>query len=442
MNVKRSRLPSEGAGVTRGTPVGTPPGPPSDGAGVTPRTETDLRIDPDLALVLRHAPIVWFDDAEPFLPQAVGYAVLREPGHSPTFERFLHLELPGGRRAAAVIEYALWTDWDIQHLYELEHVWAYVDDAGRLLHAEASWHGEWAPLVEGGRLSAQDERPVAYAQPGKHAMAPDPRAFTSIDAYRLLVAQEGRPQRDSGLHIGPTMRGRLRRTVRGDALARAYLNRHAFEPTFRFGRLWDARTAPFEPAAALMDGIPARIRTVLRRLAAERARRNIWAILFDLGDTLMIETSEVKDATDRTLRAEFYPGAAELVWAVKRQGYLVGLVADAWDTTVRNALRQHGIEDAFDVLAVSESVGVEKPDPRIFRHALAGMGLRPSEGAHVAMVGNRLKRDIRGANGLGLVSVWMHHNDRYETAPADDLERPRHTVRSHAELGALLRELG
>ena len=29
------------------------------------------------------------------------------------------------------------------------------------------------------------------------------------------------------------------------------------------------------------------------------------------------------------------------------------------------------------------------------------------------MVGNRLKRDVRGANGLGLISVLMRHNDRY-----------------------------
>jgi beta-phosphoglucomutase-like phosphatase (HAD superfamily) len=398
--------------------------------------------DPDLALALRHAPLVWFDDVEPFLPQAVGYTVLRRPGHSPTFERFLRLDVPGGRTAAAVIEYALWTDWDIQHLYELEHVWSYVDGAGRLIHAEASWHGEWTPLVEGGLLSAEDERPVAYAQPGKHAMAPDPRAFTSIDAYRMLVAHEARPPSRDGLHDGVALRGRLRRTVRRDALARAYLHTHTFEPTFHFGQLWDGRTAPFEPAERLMDGIPARIAAVLRRLAAERAKRAVWAVLFDLGDTLMIEASEEKDAADRTLRADFYPGAAELVWSLKREGYLIGLVADAWDITVRNVLRQQGIEDAFDVLAVSESVGVSKPDPRIFRHALAGLGLRPAEAGHVVMVGNRLTRDVRGANGLGLISVWMHQNDRYETTPAEEAERPRHAVRSHAELGELLRTLG
>ena len=132
---------------------------------------TARRTDPDLALALRHAPLIWFDDAEPFLPQAVGYTVLRRPGHSPTFERFLRLDVPGGRTAAAVIEYALWTDWDIQHLYELEHVWSYVDEAGRLIHAEASWHGEWAPLIEAGRLSAARRsagrlRPTRQARDG------------------------------------------------------------------------------------------------------------------------------------------------------------------------------------------------------------------------------------------------------------------------------------
>jgi putative hydrolase of the HAD superfamily len=398
--------------------------------------------DTDLDLALRHAPIVWFDDAEPFLPQAVGYAVLRKPTHSPTFERFLHLDLPDGRTAAAVIEYALWTDWDIQHLYELEHVWSYVDTAGRLIHAEASWHGEWAPLVQAGILSAEDERPVAWAQPGKHAMTPDPRGFTATDAYRLLVAQEARPPARGGLHIVPMMRGRLRRTARGDALARSYLHTQAFEPTFLFGRRWDARTAPFEPAERLIDGIPERIGAVLRRLAAQRATRRVWAVLFDLGDTLMVEETEEKDAAETTQRADLFPGAAELIWRLKREGYLLGLVADTRPGTARNVLRQHGLEDAFDVLSISEEVGAEKPDPRIFRRAFAALGLRASEAGHVVMVGNRLERDVHGANELGLVSVWMRLNDRYQGRSDGARTHPSHTVRSHAELGALLRDLG
>jgi FMN phosphatase YigB (HAD superfamily) len=398
--------------------------------------------DPDLALARRHAPVIWFDDAEPFLPQAVGYSVMRRPSHSPTFERFLHLRMSNGQNAAAVIEYALWTDWDIQHLYELEHVWSYVDDAGRLIHAEASWHGEWVPLVQAGHLSAEGDRPIAWAQPGKHAMSPDPRVFTEIDAYRLLVTRESRPPSRGGLHVVETMRGRLRPTVRGDALARAYLHTRAFEPTFRFGVRWDARAAPFEPAERLIAGIPERIRTVLQRLAAERQRRRVWAILFDLGDTLMVEGSEEKDATGTTLRAELFAGATELIGWLRREGYLLGLVADTRIGTVRNVLRQHDLEDAFDVLASSESVGVEKPTAQIFRHALSALGLRASETGRVVMVGDRLDRDVRGANQLGLTSVWMRLTDRYPDAVVEDRDRPDHTVASYAELRELLQDLG
>ena len=350
--------------------------------------------------------------------------------------------MSNGQSAAAVIEYALWTDWDIQHLCELEHVWSYVDDAGRLIHAEASWHGEWVPLVQAGHLSAEGNRPVAFAQPGKHAMSPDPRVFTEIDAYRLLVTRESRPPSRGGLHVVEMMRGRLRPTVRGDALARAYLHTRAFEPTFRFGVRWDARLAPFEPAERLVDGIPGRIRTVLQRLAADRQRRRVWALLFDLGDTLMVEETEEKDATGTTLRAELFAGAAELVGWLRREGYLLGLVADTRIATVRNVLCQHDLADAFDVLAISESVGVEKPDAQIFRHALSGLGLHASETGRVMMVGNRLDRDVRGANQIGLTSVWIRLTDHHVNGFAEDRDRPHHTVASYAELRDLLQDLG
>src|SRR3712207_8665848 len=49
--------------------------------------------------------------------------------------------------------------------------------------------------------------------------------------------------------------------------------------------------------------------------------------------------------------------------------------------------------------------GCEKPDRRMFIHALDALGIPPEEWGRVAMVGNNLARDIRGANQLGLVSV-------------------------------------
>lgn len=378
-----------------------------------------------------------FDAAEPFLPELVGWQVVRQPGPSPTHGRYL---VP---RADAVVEYALWTDWDIQHLYELEHVWAHVTDAGELIHAEASWHGGHGSLVQDGRLVCRDVRPVAYAQPGKHAMAPDPGVFGGYDLVREhFTAPAERRAGNGGLIVTGLMQGRFATNTRRNMLANGYLRRHAFRPTFEFTRTWDALSVPWLSCDELVAAIPGRVEAQLARLEAERAKRNVWGVLFDIGDTLMIEATEQKDTEQTTQRADLWPGAAELVWSLRRQGYLLGLVADTRPGTYRNVLRQHGLYEAFDVFAISEELSCMKPDPRMFQHALDGLGLTEAEAPHVVMVGNNLARDVRGANALGIVSVWLHMNERYPLAPADDAERPRHEATSFAELAALLSRLG
>jgi phosphoglycolate phosphatase-like HAD superfamily hydrolase len=404
----------------------------------------------DLELARRHAPIVYFDAAEPFLPQVVGYAVLRQPGPSPSFERYIALDVPeaassteGGGRAAAVIEYALWTDWDIQHLYELEHVWSYVDADGELLFAEASWHGGLGPMVQDGRLSREGDRPVTYAQPGKHAMAPAPELFSRFDLMRGRFARSCGPEAgDDGMIVTPVMRGRLEPSKRTDALANAFLRQRGFVPTWRFDRRWDARSVDWQPLGDLLDLIPRRLGEVVADLEAARARRPLWAVLFDLGDTLMVEETEEKDGERTTQRADLFPGAAEALWRLRRAGYLLGLVADTRPGTYRNVLRQHGLDRVFDVFAISEELGCEKPDRRMFDHVMAAFGLRPEEAGRVAMVGNNLSRDVCGANRCGMTSVWLRHNTRYPLEPAAEDERPAFAAASFDELAEVLAKLG
>ncbi len=122
----------------------------------------------DLALAARYAPILHFDREEPFLPSFAGYTIFRQDADSASFPRRVTLRprfpriderdareiaglFPDGRlpevpdiTAAVVIEYAIWWDWDIQHLYELEHAWSYVGADGELLYAAS--RGRPAPL--------------------------------------------------------------------------------------------------------------------------------------------------------------------------------------------------------------------------------------------------------------------------------------------------------
>lgn len=161
------------------------------------------------------------------------------------------------------------------------------------------------------------------------------------------------------------------------------------------------------------------------------------ALLFDLGDVIMQETTEVKDAELNTLHAELVDGMGDALRELKSRGYKFGLVADTRPRTACNVLHQHNLYDLFDALAISEEVGCEKPDVRIFRAALDALKIAPQDYARAAMVGNNLARDIRGANALGLITIYFHWNDRY---PQTD-DKPTYTARNADELLDLITRL-
>ena len=126
-----------------------------------------------LDLVARNAPILYFDAREPFLPLAAGYTLFTGDGPSPSFDRIVELRPEDRPAAALAIEYAIWWDWDIHHLYELEHAWVYLDSKGFPVRLEASWHGKYYDLP----LNLEGGRAVLLSEAGKHAFAPDPSWF-------------------------------------------------------------------------------------------------------------------------------------------------------------------------------------------------------------------------------------------------------------------------
>ena len=168
---------------------------------------------------------------------------------------------------------------------------------------------------------------------------------------------------------------------------------------------------------------------------------NLAALFFDLGDTLMIEESEEKDEEGTTRRADLVPGAADMLLRLRQLGYPLALVADSRPLTPPNVLRQHGLYDLFSYLSISEVVGVSKPDPRIFTVALDALHIPQSQYGSVVMVGNNLERDIAGANRLGLISVFLHWNDRRRAVPLTTDEQPGYTVHSIAELAQVIERL-
>lgn len=168
---------------------------------------------------------------------------------------------------------------------------------------------------------------------------------------------------------------------------------------------------------------------------------HILAICLDSGDTLVDEGTEIKDEHEVVLRGELIPGAADLVRELKRRGYTIALVADGPAGSFDNLYHQHDLYDCFDVFAISSEVGVEKPDARMFKCALDQLGIAPQQYGQTLMVGNNLARDIKGANALGIISVWLDWAPRRAKVPADASEAPQYTIKQPLELLGLVEDL-
>lgn len=75
-------------------------------------------------------------------------------------------------------------------------------------------------------------------------------------------------------------------------------------------------------------------------------------------------------------------GAHEALAALRSAGLSLACVAN-WDISLHDHLARLDISDRFDTVLASADVGAEKPDPRIFTHALARLGVRAERALHV-----------------------------------------------------------
>ncbi|MCA1553502.1 MAG: hypothetical protein LC737_03905, partial [Chloroflexi bacterium] len=204
-------------------------------------------------LAARVAPIVYLDAREPFPPTRVGYSVFESTQPSPSFQRVVEIEPP----AVRVVEFAVWCDWDIQHLFELEHVWVYLDASDEVVACEGSWHGFYNAMEWNGVVHKQDGHPIVYAQPGKHAFAPAPEAFDVVrdEAVRACTLDAGR----GGLLVTHLYLDHLQKKAADDLLISQYLRRRAFTPTWNFTRRVELTTELLVPWHVLDEYIPPRV---------------------------------------------------------------------------------------------------------------------------------------------------------------------------------------
>ena len=97
-------------------------------------------------------------------------------------------------------------------------------------------------------------------------------------------------------------------------------------------------------------------------------------------------------------------GLAETLAALQAQGIRLGVVTNGEVAFQTPKITQLAIGRYLSTVVISEAVQVQKPDPRIFAHALAEVGC-PAR--HTWFVGDDPINDILGAAGVGLRPIWL-----------------------------------
>ena len=104
---------------------------------------------------------------------------------------------------------------------------------------------------------------------------------------------------------------------------------------------------------------------------------------------------------------------ATTLGALKARGLILGVVSNS-DGRIQSALEQAGLASYFDLFIDSFDVGIEKPDPRIFRMATERTSVAPEEAVYV---GDLYSIDVVGARNAGLIPVLY---DPFELNPDAD----------------------
>lgn len=131
-------------------------------------------------------------------------------------------------------------------------------------------------------------------------------------------------------------------------------------------------------------GVPAAVRDALvPRLRADHRAANLWRVPLE--------------------------GAHEAVTALRRAGLRTGVVSNA-DGRAAALLAAAGLAPALEVIVDSHLEGVEKPDPEIFRRALARLGV---PAARTVFVGDIWSIDGEGSRAAGLRPILLDATGGY-----------------------------
>jgi putative hydrolase of the HAD superfamily len=172
--------------------------------------------------------------------------------------------------------------------------------------------------------------------------------------------------------------------------------REAYEPTLA------------RPGVAEELEYPALVRKLLGEFGVEPSAAELDAFL---------ESEHTAWSVARQLGATTHA----LLESLRSRGLKLGIVSNAFDPgpLLHRDLADAGVAERIDFAVFSSEVGIRKPHPAIFEHALKALEV---EAADALFVGDRLYEDVRGASEAGMKTVqavWFRADEHPEGGEPD-----------------------
>lgn len=136
------------------------------------------------------------------------------------------------------------------------------------------------------------------------------------------------------------------------------------------------------------------------------------------------------DAAARTVR-----GSHELLDALTERGVRLAVITNNLVAEQEEKLARLDLDRYFEVVTISEGVGVSKPAREIFELTLAELEIGVDD---AVMIGDSLTSDIAGAVGVGMRAVWLDRHDAVAHSEVELSPRVRRLAVDLADTDAAL----
>ena len=106
--------------------------------------------------------------------------------------------------------------------------------------------------------------------------------------------------------------------------------------------------------------------------------------------------------------SSLFEGTIDLLDYLKEK-YQLHIITNGFEEVQNKKMISSNIYDYFNQIITSESVGVKKPNPRVFEYALATAKAKKEESI---MIGDNIEADIEGALNTGLKAIHCNFDNQ------------------------------